>query len=96
MFTTVRTEIYHEIVGDCVYVYTMYDGRVILGELQVDYNTGEILWVGVFEEHRRQGIATDMFEYATEQWEIPGPYHSPSRTSMGDAWRLAVGGPDLP
>jgi hypothetical protein len=46
--------------------------------------------VNVDEEHRRQGLATAMWNMS--QSIRPKPVHSADRTNAGDAWAKSVGG----
>ena len=41
--------------------------------------------------HRRQGVATQMWNFAHRQ-TVPGPKHSEFRSKMGDSWATKVGG----
>lgn len=71
-------------------------GRMHMGALTWN-DQGEIQGVHVKPQYRRRGVATGMFNAATElansesEW-IPTPEHSPNRTESGDAWAKAVGG----
>lgn len=69
----------------------------VAGELHWRRNSrtgtpGQIDWVGVAPEHRRQGLATAMLEHARGLDLKPSPKHSPERTDDGDAWARSVGG----
>ena len=50
----------------------------------------------VNEEHRRQGVATGMWNYAHEMAKttrgVKPPTHSSDRTDEGEAWAKAIGG----
>ena len=52
--------------------------------------THEVTSVHVEEEHRRQGLATEMWRMGQEL--RPRPKHSHDRTNAGDAWARSVGG----
>lgn len=59
--------------------------------------SGRIWDIEVSKEHRRQGIATAMYEKAEKLANASGrrityPEHSESRTPAGDAWAKKVGG----
>jgi 2'-5' RNA ligase len=67
-----------------------------------DGKVGFMRWMGtapyaidkteVHENHRRQGLATAMWDWAQEEGR-PKPTHSRQRTDAGDAWARSVGGP---
>lgn len=53
-------------------------------------SSGEISWIVVDKEFRRQGIARDLWIYAQDcGWEVQ---HSALRTASGDLWARAMGG----
>lgn len=54
---------------------------------------GELDHIDVAKDHRRRGLATAMWTYASESGLKPTPVHSAQRTDDGDAWAKAVGGP---
>lgn len=66
-----------------------------------DGRVGRMEWMGrapyavhdikIEPEHRRQGLATAMWNWAQEQGR-PKPKHSRQRTDMGDVWARSVGG----
>lgn len=62
-----------------------------VGHLQWDAYTNEVTGVGVHPEHRRQGLATAMFDMANKITKN-NMSHSSIRTSEGDAWVKSVGG----
>lgn len=70
-----------------------------IANLEWDRETGTIRNVDVAENHRRQGLATAMFNHAKElhslNKNIPIPVHSAARTPEGDAWARSVGGKGL-
>lgn len=72
----------------------LYD--VPIGKLVLDgpdgIVPGYIEWVTVDQEFRRCGVARSLFEYATENPDIPTPIHSQSLSPSGRAWAYAVGG----
>lgn len=51
---------------------------------------GEVEWVGVVRDRRREGIATALWEHVTALGYEP--HHSVLRTHEGDLWARAVGG----
>jgi GNAT superfamily N-acetyltransferase len=66
-----------------------------VGTLQWNKQSKRVHWVGVDKEHRRQGIASHMWDYAhqvSEEIGKPGPKHSNVRWNEGDAWAHSVGG----
>ena len=57
--------------------------------------TGEIDRLYVAEDHRRQGLATHLYNYMKELSErqgVPGPKHSSRMTKAGMEWAQSVGG----
>lgn len=55
----------------------------------------EVHALDVGHEHRRQGIATGLWNHAhsvADGRSIPAPKHSAQRTTAGDAWARSVGG----
>jgi hypothetical protein len=68
-------------------------GRMVLAD------TGEVSVVETSPKHRRQGVATSLWEVAQHLHEtmpgFPKPEHSAVRTEEGDAWAKKVGG-DVP
>lgn len=63
-----------------------------VAEIHWDEN-GEIQGMGVHPDHRRKGLATEMWQHALSAG-VPIK-HSPRRSDSGDAWARSVGG-DLP
>ena len=58
-------------------------------------HTGEIDRLWVAEDHRRQGLATHLYNYTkqmSEEMGVPGPKHSPRMTRAGLEWAKSVGG----
>ena len=53
---------------------------------------GRVDWISVEPQHRRQGLATQMWEHAQSLDLRPYPKHSNERTDEGDAWARSVGG----
>ncbi len=69
---------------------------VAAGEEPVDPEPGEIRYVYVPSDRRRQGIATAMLKAArqyAEHYGIPSPTHSRTRTEEGERWARADGAP---
>jgi GNAT superfamily N-acetyltransferase len=67
---------------------------VAAGEEPVDPAPGEIMYVYVQSDRRRQGIANAMLRVAgqyAEHYGIPLPRHSGRRTEEGDQWARADG-----
>lgn len=56
---------------------------------------GEIEWVHTLPPHRRQGVASALFNVATQMdlGQSTRPVHSPSRTDDGYEWSKKAGGP---
>ena len=57
---------------------------------KMDWSVKQIRNIDVEPEHRRQGIATALWEKG--QSIRPTPKHSDQRTDAGDAWARTVGG----
>jgi GNAT superfamily N-acetyltransferase len=57
----------------------------------LQYDAGEISRLRVDDGHRRQGIATGLWNEG--QKYDPAPRHSPYRTDEGDAFARKMGGP---
>lgn len=53
---------------------------------------GEVDDIRVKDEHRRKGLATAMWNYASSSGIKPSPKHSAQRTDEGDAWSKTIGG----
>ena len=60
------------------------------------WRSREIQGISVEPEHRRQGVATALWNegqrLASENAQIPAPKHAADRTNAGDAWARSVGG----
>ena len=69
------------------------DGQVA-GSLYVTLDTQEVAQIEVTPEHRRQGIATQLWEQATSEMEIFHAYEA-HRTEEGQAFAEAVGGEEI-
>jgi hypothetical protein len=71
----------------------------VIGRMKWRPYGGSIANIDVNEEHRRQGVATGMWNTATrlneENPDIVAPNHSIHRSRAGDAWAKSVGG-ELP
>lgn len=65
-------------------------GGQLAGEMNWHPKTHAITNVHVQEEHRRQGLATAMWDMG--QSMRPRPQHSADRTNAGEAWARSVGG----
>jgi hypothetical protein len=67
-----------------------------LSSLAWHHKTGEIRGVYTADEHRRQGLASSLYQegnrIAGQTRGVPQPKHSPQRTKVGDAWAKSVGG----
>ena len=72
-------------------VIETFHGATRIGTLSWYGTTGTIHHIEVEPEYLRQGIATAMWEWGQEM--RPAPVHSGDRTTQGDAWARAVGGP---
>lgn len=60
-----------------------------VGKLIWSAKTKEIRNIEVDSDHRRQGVATAMWNYANDL-DVPKPKHSSDRTEAGDAWARSV------
>ena len=72
------------------------EGSDYVGELEwFSRGNNHISNIFVEPNHRRQGIATDMWNYAHEVAKttrgVQPPRHSPDRTDDGDAWAKSTG-----
>jgi len=79
---------------------SLWNSSGTVGYIEWDIDDGEINKVYVGDSYRRLGIATKMWEMATEWAEENDevvPEHSSSRTKAGDEWAKSIGGkiPDL-
>ena len=67
------------------------------GDAYIEWEpTGELYYVKVPEQHRRQGIATGLWHAANNAEKIrglPPLQHSQYRTKDGDAWATSLGTP---
>ena len=66
-----------------------------VGHLQWAPKTGKILDLYVTPVHRRQGVASALFNGAkglASEYGVKRPQHSSDRSDQGDAWARAVGG----
>lgn len=67
----------------------------IVGRLSWHPRTGSVQWVETDKEHRRQGVATSLWDRAhdlSDKMGIKPPVHSAYRWNEGDAWAKSVGG----
>ena len=55
------------------------------------FTTGKIGMINVHPEHRRRGVATAMWDYATQHPDLNSPYHSQIQTEDGEAWARSLG-----
>ena len=55
------------------------------------FSTGKIGMINVHPDHRRRGVATAMWNYATQHPELSPPYHSQLQTEDGEAWAQSLG-----
>ena len=62
--------------------------NIEIGRLVWHDSNGEIEKLWVSPEHRRQGIATELWD--TAQSMNPAPQHSPWRTDAGEAWARSI------
>lgn len=97
------------VLNDAQFSYTTLDTggkspvhvvQAHLGESELGimtWGSKGVRYIGVEPEHRRQGIATKLWEHghsvAAENRRVPAPKHSADRTNDGDAWAKSVGGP---
>jgi hypothetical protein len=67
-----------------------------MSTLSWHHKTGEIKGVATEPEHRRQGLASRLYQegqtLAGTTRGVPMPRHSEQRTTAGDAWARSVGG----
>lgn len=91
---TDRIGTYYTEAGDYQIIEAHDEDGNLVSELYADLTTGQIMQVETVEEHRREGIATALATYATEQGITL--YHSPAehRTSDGNYWASQVGSID--
>lgn len=81
------------------HTYTASKGGQDVGWLNLGAS-GQIADISVHHEHRRQGIATALWNHAVHHanstgGDVPWPEHSMNRTDAGDAWAHSLG-EDLP
>lgn len=80
--------------GTSEHNYTMHEGENFVGTMGLDH-LGRIQHIEIHPEKRRQGLATKLFNVATEVHQdihtIPAPEHSDTRTSEGEAWARSKG-----
>jgi len=74
--------------GKPQHVIRAFSGEKDIGHMR--WNPKEILGVDISPEHRRKGVATEMWNMG--QGLRPKPKHSSDRTDEGDAWARSVGG----
>jgi len=77
--------------NDVVCIGTFGPGNIMIGKLILKLD-GVIDVIWVTPGRRREGIATLMYRFAQNSFDIPEVKHSPYRTSIGDLWANAVGG----
>lgn len=82
------------------HLWTMWHdpSNMIVGSMH-QHRDGEVSSIEVHPKHRRQGLATKMWNIVSEiskkDKSIPTPKHSESRTASGDKFAKAIGG-DVP
>lgn len=69
------------------------DGEAVIARLQWEVISGEIYKLWVHEQYRRQGLATQMWNFAHSLNKVINPKHSEWRTDDGDAWARSFGTP---
>lgn len=69
------------------------DGDLVIARLQWEMASGEIYKLWVHEQYRRQGLATEMWNFAHSLDDVINPEHSEWRTDDGDAWARSFGSP---
>ena len=71
-------------------------GHRPISSMSWHHQTGEIKGVYTDPEHRRQGVASALYQHGQEiagaTRGVPKPRHSTFRTNSGDAWARSVGG----
>ena len=85
-------EEYHNSSGDCDRIVYAYSGAELIGTMSVDARDNVILDIFVKPAHRRKGVATAMFNLATQHIDVE---HCEERTLNGDAWAHSLDA-DLP
>jgi GNAT superfamily N-acetyltransferase len=81
-------------MGNRQHMVTAYkEGREV-GKLE--WTAKEVKNVETYPEHRRQGVATALWNeghrLAETNARIPAPKHSSQRTNAGNEWARSVGG----
>lgn len=80
-----------------------YSHGVFATHIPTGKKVGNLYWsaedntiqnMSVDREHRRKGVATQMWNFAKQQG-VPGPEHSKFRSNLGNAWAQKIGG-ELP
>jgi len=66
-----------------------------VGALSWHADRGDVEYVRVEDGHRRQGVATGMWNYAQGLKDVQTPRHAPAddRSADGKAWAKSVKGP---
>lgn len=77
------------------YIWEMLDEGSVIADLYVAQSTHEIMNITVRDAYQRQGLATTLYNAATDTMEI---FHAPvaHRSIEGNAFAEAVGGPTIP
>ncbi|HTU38274.1 MAG TPA: GNAT family N-acetyltransferase [Acidimicrobiales bacterium] len=68
--------------------------EIAVGSIQWNLDDGEVLFLHVDREYRRQGVATRLLAVATEVANDEGwvaPNHAEERTEEGDAFAQSIG-----
>lgn len=71
------------------HVVALWKGGSLAGQMRLDPESGEVLWISVQPEHRRKGIATRMWEAGkliAAQYPVKPPMHSDIQTADGKRW----------
>lgn len=81
-------------LGDMVHMVKAWQSGTPVGYLKWSSGHGEVADVEVLKPHRRQGIATEMWNQAHLHSSIHNlvpPEHSSARTAQGSAWAATTG-----
>jgi ribosomal protein S18 acetylase RimI-like enzyme len=72
-------------------------GQHPVGSMLWEIGSGRITNISVDDQHRRQGIATRMYNHVNEKGYGSEPRHDVEsmRTKLGSKWVSSVGGPSL-
>ena len=93
-----RIDYYHYFTRQHPHFFVLSDKESgkILSNMNLD-EKGVVQGVETHSEHRRQGLARKLWDYAKASSDIgiPEPKHSSARTKEGEAWAKKIGG-ELP